>query len=114
MKKRLLNAIIVGAILGVFCIIGAYARSGNTASIGELFSLWYNRIIIGIAIGAPWGKTTRLKALIRGALLGLLVSFAFYSSTGFQDHVSFIAGIVYGLIIEAWLSRSKAKGYFPN
>lgn len=109
MKKRLLNAIIVGAILGVFCIIGAYARSGNTASIGELFSLWYNRIIIGIAIGAPWGKTTRVKALMRGALLGLLVSFAFYSSTGFQDHVSFIAGIVYGLIIEAWLSWSKAK-----
>lgn len=107
MKKRLINAIIAGAILGVFCVIGAYARSGNNASIGELFSLWYNRIIIGIAIGAPWGKTTRVKALIRGALLGLLISFAFYSSTGFQDHVSFIAGIVYGLIIEAWLSRSK-------
>ena len=28
MKKRLLNAIIVGAILGVFCIVGAYIRSG--------------------------------------------------------------------------------------
>ena len=107
MKKRLLNAIIAGAILGVFCIIGAYARSGNTATIGELFSLWYNRIIIGIIIGAPWGKTTRVKALIRGALLGLLVSFAFYSTTGFQDHISFIAGIVYGLIIELWLSRPK-------
>jgi len=107
MKKRLLNAIIAGAILGVFCIIGAYARLGNTATIGELFSLWYNRIIIGIIIGAPWGKTTRVKALIRGALLGLLVSFAFYSTTGFQDHISFIAGIVYGLIIELWLSRPK-------
>jgi len=38
-EKRLINAIIVGAILGVFCIIGVYTRSGNTASIGELFSL---------------------------------------------------------------------------
>lgn len=109
MKKRLITAIIAGAILGVFCIIGAYARSGNTATIGELFSLWYNRIIIGIAIGAPWGKTTRVKALMRGALLGLLISFAFYSSTGFHDHISFVAGIVYGLIIEAWLSSPKAK-----
>jgi len=109
MNKRLINAIIVGAILGVLCIIGAYARSGNTASIGELFSLWYNRIIMGVVIGASWGKTTKAKSLLRWALLGLLVSFAFYSTTGFQDHVSFIAGIVYGLIIEAWLSRSKAK-----
>lgn len=109
MKKRLVNAIIVGAILGVFCIIGAYARSGNTASIGELFSLWYNRIIMGVVIGAPWGKTTKAKALLRGALLGLLVSFAFYSTTGFQDHISFIAGIVYGLIIEAWLSRKRIQ-----
>ena len=107
MKKRLLNAIIAGAILGVFCIIGAYYRSGNTATYGELFSLWYNRIIIGLVIGAPWMKTTKIKTLLRGALLGLLVSFAFYSYTGFQDHISFAAGIIYGLIIEAWVSMSK-------
>jgi len=65
MNKRLINAIIVGAILGVLCIIGAYARSGNTASIGELFSLWYNRIIMGVVIGASWGKTTKAKSLLR-------------------------------------------------
>jgi hypothetical protein len=41
-----------------------------------------------------------MRALGRGALLGLLVSFAFYSSTGFEDIVGFIAGIVYGVIIE--------------
>lgn len=113
-EKKTFNAIVVGAILGIFCIIGAYFHSGNTASFGELFSLWYNRIIIGIAIGAPWGKTIKVKALLRGALLGLLVSFAFYSSTGFQDHVSFIAGIVYGLIIEAWLSRTKKNTNWVN
>ena len=94
MKKRMLKSLIAGAILGIFCIIGAYARSGNTATYGELFSLWYNRIIIGLVIGAPWVTTTKIKSLLRGALLGLLVSFAFYSSTGFQEHVSFVAGIV--------------------
>ncbi len=107
MSKRMLKAIIGGALLGVFCIIGAYFRSGNTASYGELFSLWFNRILIGIVIGAPWEKTTKIKALLRGASLGLLVSFAFYSSTGFQDHVSFAAGIIYALIIEAWLIMSE-------
>jgi hypothetical protein len=64
-------------------------------------------VIIGLAVGAPWNETSRSKSLLRGAILGLLVSFAFYSSTGFQDHISFIAGIVYGAILEGWLSRPK-------
>ena len=41
-----------------------------------------------------------LRVIGRGAFLGLLVSFAFYSSTGFRDVIGFIAGIVYGVIIE--------------
>jgi uncharacterized membrane protein len=107
MNKRLKEALIGGALLGIICVVGAYVRSGSTASPGFVFSLWYNRVVIGLAVGAPWKATSRTKALLRGALLGLLVSFAFYSSTGFQDHISFVAGIVYGAILEGWLSRSK-------
>lgn len=107
MNRRLKEALIGGALLGIICVIGAYIRSGSTASPGLVFSLWYNRVIIGLAVGAPWQATSRSKAILRGALLGLLVSFAYYSSTGFQDHISFVAGIVYGAIIEGWLSRSK-------
>lgn len=109
MKRRMKEALIGGAILGILCVVGAYIRSNFTASPYLIFSLWYNRVIIGLAVGAPWVKTVRSKALLRGALLGLLVSFAFYSSTGFQDHVSFIAGILYGVIIESWLSRPKKQ-----
>jgi len=75
-----------------------------------VFSLWYNRVIIGLAVGAPWKVRSRSQALLRGALLGLLVSFGFYSATGFQDHISFVAGILYGAIIEGWLSRSTTTG----
>ena len=107
MNKRMKEALIGGALLGIVCVVGAYIRSGSTASPIFVFSLWYNRVIIGLAIGAPWKGTSRVKALLRGALLGLLVSFAFYSATDFQDPVSFLAGIVYGALIEAWLSRSK-------
>lgn len=107
MKSRMKVALIGGALLGLVCVVGAYIRSGFTASPVFVFSLWYNRVIIGLTVGAPWGTTSRNKALLRGALLGLLISFAFYSSTGFQDPVSFVAGIVYGLILEAWLSRSE-------
>jgi hypothetical protein len=99
------TALIGGALLGVVCVIGAYIRSGSSASPGFVFSLWYNRVIIGLIVGAPWPVTTRAKSLLRGGVLGLLVSFAFYSSTGFEDPVSFLAGIVYGVLLEWWLTR---------
>ncbi len=105
MSKRLRVALIGGALLGLVCVVGAYLRSGGTASPTFVFALWFNRVIIGLAVGAPWDTSSKSKNLLRGALLGLLVSFAFYSSTGFTDHISFIAGVVYGIILEAWLSR---------
>lgn len=105
MIKRLKIALLGGAVLGVVCVVGAYLRSGGTASPTFVFSLWFNRVIIGLVVGAPWSTVSRNRALLRGAILGLLVSFAFYSSTGFQDPISFVAGIVYGVILEAWLSR---------
>ncbi|MBK5252502.1 MAG: hypothetical protein JJE29_07720 [Peptostreptococcaceae bacterium] len=91
--------------MGLICVVGAYVRSGFSASPVFMFSLWYNRVIIGLAVGAPWKVTGKSRTLLRGAVLGLVVSFAFYSSTGFQDHVSFAAGILYGVILEGWLSR---------
>jgi hypothetical protein len=109
MKKRMITALIGGVLLGLVCVVGAYARSGFTASWMFVFSLWFNRVLLGLIVGAPWGATKRWKALLRGAVLGLIVSFAFYSSTNFQDHMSFVAGIVYGVLLELWLSRTKAN-----
>jgi len=105
MSKRMKAALVGGALLGLICVVGAYIRSGFTASPVFVFALWFNRLIIGLVVGAPWAITNRSKALLRGALLGLLVSFAFYSSTGFVDLISFVMGILYGVILEAWLSR---------
>lgn len=107
MTKRLKEGLIGGVLLGIVCVIGAYVRSGGTASPVFVFSLWYNRVIMGLLIGAPWSVNSRKQAMLRGALFGLLVSFAFYSSTGFADPVSFLAGVVYGVILEGWLSRKQ-------
>jgi len=107
MTNRMKVALTGGALLGLVCVVGASIRSGFTVSPSFVFSLWYNRVIIGLAVGAPWNETGRNYSMIRGALLGLMVSFAFYSSTGFKDPVSFVAGILYGVILEAWLSRTK-------
>ena len=109
MDKRLKEALIGGALLGIVCVVGAYLRSGGSASPIFVFSLWYNRVIIGLAVGAPWQETSRTKAILRGALIGLAVSFAFFATSGFQDPISFAAGIVYGALIEVWLTRSKNK-----
>lgn len=105
MNRRMTESLIGGVLLGLVCVVGASIRSGFTASWVFVFSLWYNRVILGLLIGAPWKQTTKNRAYLRGALFGLLVSFAFYSSTGFSDPISFVSGIVYGVILEGWLSR---------
>lgn len=89
-----------GALLGVICIIGAQTRSGFTRDALYLFSFWYNRVLIGLVIGLAGNNIGANKAMVRGAILGILVSFAFYSSTGFDDAIGFAVGAVYGIIIE--------------
>ncbi len=97
--NRIKVSIITGAALGVVCIIGAMLRMGFLP-LHFLFAFWYNRVLMGVVVGlAPGGQGTA-RSLLRGAVIGLLVSFAFYSSTGFVDTTGFAAGIIYGVIIE--------------
>lgn len=98
MMKRLLTGIITGALLGIVCIIGASTRSSEPLAITFLVAFWYNRVIMGLAIGLM-AKDTLKNMLIKGVVIGTLVSFAFYISTDFQDLMGFLAGIVYGAII---------------
>lgn len=100
LTKRMKVSLVTGAILGVVCIIGASVRSGFESEAYWLFALWYNRVLMGLVIGLPWGDIGLTKAIVRGAVLGFVVSFAFYSATGFGDIVSFLAGVIYGMIIE--------------
>jgi hypothetical protein len=109
--RRMLVCMIAGSILGVICIIGAQVRSGFTQEASYLFSFWFNRFLMGVVIGFAPATLKTPAALGRGAILGLLVSFAFYSSTAFNDVIGFIAGIAYGVIIEYTALRlgKKAK-----
>jgi hypothetical protein len=104
LNKRLKTSVVVGALLGVFCIIGGSVRAGGLAG-NELYllALWYNRVIIGLTIGlaGQWRLVNGARnRYIRGALLGFLVSSAFFLSTEMRDTIAFFAGIVYGVIIE--------------
>ena len=100
MYKRLLIATILGALLGVFCILGARMRYDNTLENTYLFSFWFNRLLMGVMIGLIAFKANLPVKLIRGLIIGLFVSFAFYSSTNYLDLTGFLAGGVYGIIIE--------------
>ena len=107
-SKRMKVSLLAGAALGVVCIIGALIRSGGSSGAGFLFALWFNRLLMGMVIGSIHEKAERPGLILRGALIGLIVSFAFYSASGFGDVVSFLAGIVYGVIIE-FAARRYAK-----
>ena len=111
MKKsmKILGAsILAGAVLGVICIIGGSLRAGGFAG-NEIYLLgmWYNRLVIGLAMGLaaffPWQKQNPLNCYSRALLIGLGISFAFYLSSGFRDPIAFLAGGVYAVII-AWIT----------
>jgi len=101
-KKRILIALLTGAILGIFCIVGVGTRIGFENSV-FLIAMWYNRVVMGLLIGLA-GEIKIIKGprnvFIRGVLIGLFVSSAIFLSTEFRDVPSFFAGIVYGIIID--------------
>ncbi|MDO8056350.1 MAG: hypothetical protein Q6361_05765 [Candidatus Hermodarchaeota archaeon] len=108
--KRVGIAVLVGALLGVLCIVGVGTRipGGYFANIVFLIGMWYNRVIMGLVIGLAGeiviikGEQGRMwaNAVVRGLIFGLLVSSAIFLSTEFRDLPALFAGIAYGLIID--------------
>ncbi|QMS84605.1 hypothetical protein [Candidatus Xianfuyuplasma coldseepsis] len=99
-KKRILIGAITGAILGVFCIVGANVRFGGTLSNSFLFWFWFNRLLMGVVFGLIPACTILWRIPIRGVIIGLLISLIFYSTSGFVDLTGFLVGGLYGIIIE--------------
>lgn len=108
-KKRLIISLLIGGILGIFCIVGVGNRIGYEHSI-FLMAMWYNRVVMGLMIGLAEDiqiiKGTK-NVLLRGALLGLIVSSAIFLISEFRDIPSFFAGIIYGVIIDFVASKYK-------
>ena len=107
--KRVGLATLLGAILGVFCILGASGRIGGwTGNEILLIGLWYNRVVMGIIIGFAGdfhlvkndNRSKWLNSILRGIIFGTLVSLQFYLTTSFLDLLSFLAGIGYGIVID--------------
>jgi hypothetical protein len=104
MRNRLTIATLAGAILGIACIVGIGFRLGFEGNGLFLFSAWYNRVIMGLLIGLA-GSITLLKkdlanSLLRGTVLGFIVSLSWYVASDVRDTVGFLAGIGYGIVID--------------
>jgi len=107
--KRIGFATIIGALLGIFCILGASERIGGwPGNEVILIGLWYNRVIMGLVIGFAGDlilikkgiRSKWVNSTIRGAFFGLIISLQFYLSTNFLDLLGFLAGILFGIIID--------------
>jgi hypothetical protein len=103
MKKRIIYSTLFGAILGLFCIIGASQRLGFTGNEPFIIALWYNRIILGFVVGLS-GKIMIVKGkrnpIIRGVILGAVIGGEFFLASGMKDIDGFYAALVYGLLID--------------
>lgn len=99
MAKRIIIGILAGSILGVFCILGAQMRYDGTVAGSYLFSFWLNRFLMGFVIALLPNCKVLWRLLVRGAVVGLLIGFTFYSATAYFDLVGFLVSAVYGIII---------------
>ncbi len=106
-SRRLKVSIVLGAFLGIICIIGVGLRIGFLGNEWYLFGMWYNRLLMGVLIGftGNWrlisGEENKYKnAALRGFILGTFVTSAILFSTNFRDLPSWGAGVIYGVIID--------------
>jgi hypothetical protein len=106
MNKRLAIGVLMGSLLGIFCIIGVGLRIGFEGNKLYLFAMWYNRVIMGLVIGLAGGLRfidSTQNVLVRGFILGLLVTASITFTSEFRDWPSFFAGLAYGMIID-WVA----------
>ncbi|MHA1135917.1 MAG: hypothetical protein ACTSSE_05465 [Candidatus Thorarchaeota archaeon] len=109
--RRIGISVVVGALLGVLCIIGVGARiPGNYSNVIYLTGVWYNRVIMGLMVGFA-GHVTIIKSeketnyvnsIVRGIIIGLIVSSAtlLLSDAIPLDWLGWFMGLLYGPIID--------------
>ncbi len=101
--RRVIIGTLVGAVLGVLCIVGVGGRIGFEGNEMFLFGMWYNRVVMGLLIGFASGLKiidSDKNFIPRGLLLGLVVTSAITFTSGFRDWPSFFAGLAYGPVID--------------
>ncbi|MBD3230419.1 MAG: hypothetical protein GF329_19725 [Candidatus Lokiarchaeota archaeon] len=120
--KRLIISVILGVVFGILCATGAFILFQENTEIPNLIiyvtGAFYNRVIMGFLIGFAdrlkiyKDKENIINSIIRGAVLGIIVSvgFAFFNVT--LNVNFFIMGIIFGIlndIISTKFSKSEEE-----
>ena len=109
--KRLVIALAVGALCGMFCAYGTSELDPEEMGFGITTALlattFYNRLLIGLVVGLAGGivllKGQLANAALRGIILGAVVSVAIGFYGGMEILVLF--GALYGLIADVVATR---------
>ena len=107
--KRLIIALLVSGLFGVFCAYGTSTVEiqGFEITLSYLLTIFYARLLIGFFIGIGEHiqilNKTYQNAAIRGALFGLIASIGIAFYGGGVILVS--AGIIYGILTDLISTR---------
>jgi hypothetical protein len=101
--KRLIISLIIGALSGLFCIFWTYLEmSGFETTIQYLITIFYNRLLIGFVVGISNSlkiiNRNPQNTILRGAIIGAIISVALYIQTGSLGFIP--PGIVFGAIAD--------------
>ena len=102
--KRMGIALVLAALCGAFCAYGTTMVESEdlVVTTGLLLTIFYSRVMIGFVIGLSEHvkivKDKMKNAVLRGAMMGLVVSIGISFYSGAEMIIAF--GIVYGIIID--------------
>jgi hypothetical protein len=105
-SKRMQLAVIISGIFGLFCVFGSTTLNliMISASLPMLAHIFFNRILIGLMIGLGEGldlaDSQMENSLLRGALIGAIVSIGPALILGQGALLFMIAGAIYGAITD--------------
>jgi len=107
--KRLLIALVISAVFGIFCAYGTSTIEivGFEITLPYLLTIFYARLLIGFFVGIGDNieiiKNKYQNAAIRGAIFGIITSIgiAFYGG----GEIFIIFGIIYGTITDLVATR---------
>jgi hypothetical protein len=107
--KRLLIALVIAALFGLFCAYGTSSVEieGLEITLPYLLTIFYARLLIGFFVGI--GDNVELikkkyqNAAFRGAMFGLIASIVISFYGGGEFFIAF--GIIYGIITDLVATR---------
>lgn len=107
--KRMVISLTVAALFGIFCAYGTSTVEipGFEITIPYLLTIFYGRLLLGLVIGLSGDikltKKESLNSIIRGAIMGAIVSVGISFYGGALPFIGF--GLIYGAITDFLATR---------